>query len=67
MTALKSSNLDGCDYDTASKTLTVHFKTGSSYSYADVPAHIHDGLCNAQSPGSYFARVIRGSYPATKL
>ncbi|MEW6303495.1 MAG: KTSC domain-containing protein [Verrucomicrobiota bacterium] len=65
MTPLDSSNLKGCEYDAENEVLTVHFRNGSTYQYQGVPPEIHEQLCNADSPGSFFHRAIRGRYAHT--
>ncbi|MFN4249932.1 KTSC domain-containing protein [Deinococcus sp.] len=65
--AVTSSNLASIAYDSASQTLEVAFKNGGLYSYAGVPASVHQGLMSAPSHGSYFAAHIRNRYPTQKL
>lgn len=60
-TPLKSSNLESCHYDPDSKTLTVKFLNGSSYSYGGVVQEHYDGLIGAKSAGKYFHGTIRGA------
>ena len=61
-TNLDSSNLESAGYDEASQTLEVEFKNGTLYQYFDVPESIYIGLINADSPGSYLAQTIKGTY-----
>lgn len=65
--AVNSSNLASVGYDSASRTLEIEFLNGGSYQYFDVPAHVHQGLLQAPSHGSYFHAHIRDVYQYTKL
>jgi hypothetical protein len=67
MTPLQSSNLSGCDYDPATRTLTIAFNSGSTYAYAGVSEDVYDGLRTSPSPGSYFQRQIKDRYPTEKI
>lgn len=62
MTPLASSNLDAYEYDAATQTLTIRFKSGRSYTYGSVPESIADGLGSARSPGQYFNSSIKNVY-----
>ena len=55
-----SSNVAAFRYDDASRTLHVRFKSGHTYSYADVPDHHLDGLQSADSVGKYLREHIIG-------
>jgi hypothetical protein len=57
---VRSSNLTGVAYNSASRTLGVTFANGSEYHYLDVPPQHHDGLLSAPSPGKYLAEHIKG-------
>jgi len=61
-----SSNIDriGCDAD--ANRMTVRFKGGLTYSYADVPPEVHKAIRKAESKGSYFHQHIRGAFEHTK-
>lgn len=61
MKPLKSSNLKAAAYDAATKTLTIEFSSGVPWTYVGVPEKHHAGLFEAESPGSYFHRHIRGN------
>lgn len=63
---LSSSNLDAYRYDPDTQELQVRFKTsGLTYSYADVPQDVAQGLGSADSAGKYFAQSIKGAYTFT--
>jgi len=63
--ALNSSNLLGCKYDRATQVLTVQFREGAVYDYANVPYEVYEGLMNAGSKGQYFHRHIKARYDAS--
>lgn len=52
-----STMLASCDYDSNEKELTVTFKNGRSYVYADVPVDIYNDLIGSKSAGRYFNSV----------
>ena len=64
--SVKSSNIDAAAYDPESQKLSVRFKGGSVYHYAEVPPEKADGLLNADSPGAYFAENIKRHHEHTK-
>lgn len=64
MVKLKSSTIDSVAYENS--TLTVKFKTGSIYSYKDVPEEIFQKICSADSAGKVFASLVRNSFKGTK-
>lgn len=64
---LTSSNLEGCHYDEATRTLTVKFKNGGTYAYGGVVKDHYDGLMNAKSAGKYLHATIRGRYKHEKM
>jgi len=66
MPALRSSNLASCDYSPETRTLSVTFKGGGTYSYADVDEATYQGLLSAASPGRYFAENIKDTFTFTR-
>jgi hypothetical protein len=62
MTPLSSSNIAAAGWDEDTRTLTVEFSSGSTYTYSGVPRDVYEGLLSAPSAGSFFARQIRGRY-----
>ena len=56
---VKSSNIDAIAYDEKEQRLTVRFKSGSSYHYADVTPDEHQKFLGAESKASHFARHIK--------
>ncbi len=67
MEKLKSSNLDGYDYNQSTKELEITFKNGTTYKYKDVDPTVITGLLDAPSSGSYFAQNIKGNYKFEKV
>ncbi len=57
-----SSNVAAFRYDDDSRTLHVRFKSGRTYTYANVPDHHHDGLRDADSVGKYLREHIVGAF-----
>ena len=57
-----SSNIEKIAYDDNDHELYVKFKSGSTYSYIDVPRREFEKLMNAESHGVYFSRNIKPSY-----
>jgi hypothetical protein len=66
MAQLKSSNLDSADYSAETQEMTIVFKGGGRYSYADVPESVYAGLLSAPSPGGYFAQNVKDKYSFVK-
>jgi hypothetical protein len=66
MPELKSSNLAAAEYDPEAKLMVVTFRSGSVYTYANVPDTVYEGLLTATSPGSYLAENIKGKYSFTR-
>ena len=60
-----SSSIKGIDMKDS--TLTVHFRSGKSYVYEDVPHLTMWELLKAKSPGGYFAKRIRPHFTGTLL
>lgn len=59
---LASSNLRGASYDTEAKELTIHFRSGSSYTYKGVPENTFRELMRAGSPGGFFHSNIKDKF-----
>ena len=62
MPKLVSRNLASADYDSADRLLTIEFKNGSKYIYADVDESIYEGLLAAPSKGKFFISEVRERY-----
>ena len=67
-TPLNSKNLVSVGYDPDTWTLEVEFThLGEVYQYANVPPEVYDSLIKSPSPGTYFARYIKLSYPYSRV
>lgn len=64
MQKVNSSNIAEVGY--SGDTLTVKFKSGVTWSYHGVPAHVHKEMLAAESIGGYFARHVRGEFKGKK-
>lgn len=62
MIPLSSSNLSAYEYEEETQTLRITFKSGRTYTYANVPASVAGGLGTASSPGGYFNATIKNQY-----
>lgn len=67
MTPIASSNLASVGYDGDVQQLYVRFKSGRTYRYEQVPAHVYDDLMNASSAGTYFNEEIKDVYGCTPV
>jgi hypothetical protein len=61
-----SSLIRSFDYDEASKTLLIIFRSGRRYRYLDVPAETHKGLRAAFAKGVFFNTQIRDRFAYTE-
>lgn len=59
---LDSSVLARASYDPDTEQLNIWFRNGRSYTHEGVPPDAFAGLCDAQSPGSYYNSAIKGVY-----
>lgn len=65
--ACESSQFSQYGYDAETKTLAIQFHGGAIYHYDDVPQEVFDGLCGAESKGSFFIHNIkRGQFKFEK-
>lgn len=62
-----SNLLQSGDYDTKTRTLTLTFCRGGTYTYPDVPAYLYAGIIDAISPGAFFHKNIKNQYKGTKV
>lgn len=62
-----STNIEGFEYDAATRTLYVDFKNGSSYAYKDVPPQVPQDFRNVKSAGSFLATSIKGKFEFEKV
>lgn len=60
-----SSNIVRYAYNVETKVLTVQFKGGGTYEYADVPEHVFTKMKVTPSVGRFIGQEIKGSYKYT--
>ena len=65
--AVSSSAFSSFSYNTKSEALSVNFHNGRTYVYSQVPSHVFDGLCSAESSGSFFQKHIKGKFPTIEI
>lgn len=63
----KSTNVHAHGYDAATQTLAVTFKSGGTYHYHGVPAHVASQIATAKSVGAFIASSVRPHYKATRV
>jgi len=59
---VQSSNLKAIDYSYITGTLSVQFKNGKQYEYANVSPATYAAFLAAPSAGSFFSSTIKGFY-----
>lgn len=62
MIPVRSSAIRAVGYDPVSGKLRITFEQGDTYDFCGVPQHIHDGLMNAYSKGSFYNDHIRDRF-----
>ena len=62
---LNASNVEKIKWD--ENNLIIHFTNGNVYQYFDIPEEISVGLSEADSPGSYLHREIKGNYRYSRI
>jgi hypothetical protein len=65
--AVESSTLAGIGYDERRRILSVGFKSGAIFHYANVDVGTWERFRDAASKGSFYAHHIKGRYPAQKM
>lgn len=58
-----STAIERVGYDDKTRTLSIWFRGGRRYVYADVPRSVFDELCRAGSAGRFLSETIKGRYP----
>jgi hypothetical protein len=61
-TTLNSTFLREATYNSSTRTLTVVFNNGRTYSYQNVDQSVYDGLISARSSSRFFGSNIRGRF-----
>lgn len=57
-----STAITAIGYDPASQRMKITFQQGHTYDFCRVPAHIHQGLMQSASKGSYYNAYIKDRY-----
>jgi hypothetical protein len=63
----QSSNVAAIAHDPNTRTLHVRFKSGHTYTYANVSADAHDDLVNADSVGKHLQQHIIGAHEHRRI
>jgi hypothetical protein len=61
---VESSNLKSIGYSAARNTLAVEFRNGTIVHYSGVGMELATAFYCAESKGSFFAKQVRGKFPA---
>lgn len=67
MQSVTSSNVESVGYDPEKKELRIKFKSGGTYSYAEVPKTVYESLMASDSKGAFVASAIRGRFKHGKV
>ena len=63
---MPSSVIAAIEYEPASKSLLVHYVSGASYVYKEVPPEVYDEMKRAFSKGTFLNKRIKGRYKFEK-
>lgn len=66
MVPVESSNVKAVGYDDVRQIMKVEFKSGHSYTHANVPPRRHAEFMQATSKGSHYHDNFRGKYDVKK-
>ncbi len=64
---MPSSVIQSYNYDAEREVLKIHFRSGSIYSYQDVPLTEFEAFKTSFSKGQYLNNVIKAKYRFEKL
>ena len=59
---MPSAVIRSCQYDAATRQLSIVFQSGRHYVYQHVPGEIYSAMKAAFSKGEFFNHYIRGQY-----
>jgi hypothetical protein len=62
MKPVQSSNVKSVGYDPEKKALHIHFRSGTTYVYKDVPESVYWELLESQSVGKYLDKNVKGGF-----
>lgn len=63
----QSSTVKRFAYDGEKHVLTVEFKPGATYRYANVPQDVFDQMQGAESVGRLLAQSVKGKFKHTRI
>ena len=64
---MPSTVIAGIKYHASSKSLDIHFISGTIYRYKNVPAELYARMKQALSKGKFFNTYIKGSFEFEQL
>jgi hypothetical protein len=64
---VESKHIAAVGYDANTRTLTVRFKSGGTYTYHDVPEQLYEEMLDAPSIGQFHSLQIRGRFEHNRL
>lgn len=59
---LSSSAISAATFNTDTKAMTITFTSGKTYDFPSADQGIFEGLVHAPSPGSFYAKQIKGRF-----
>lgn len=62
-----SSSIHSCEYHDSENAMTIHFLSGGSHKYADVPKQVFEAFKDAPSPGKHFHQHVRNNFKSEKV
>jgi hypothetical protein len=63
----KSSHIMSVGYDPDRREMQIAFHNGKTYSYPNVPEHVHKTMMVTGSKGEYFHRHINSKFKGVEL
>ena len=66
-TDVDSSTIRSIGYNHTTQILAIGFKSGPVFHYADVPVGVFESFLEAESPGRFYARTIKGTFSGQKM
>lgn len=62
MPTVNSSCISRVEYNPATRTMRITFRTTGTYTLRGVPERHYNGILNASSAGRYFNTWLKGNY-----
>jgi hypothetical protein len=66
-TTVSSSNISAIGYNCEIEQLQVDFKSGTSYTYDNVPTRVFQDFLHSESKGKFLNNVIKNKYSFNKM